>query len=670
MTSKFSPRILPLHLSPLLCIATVVTAFLLLQALQQEALAATYNTASIDELADYSLEDLMQVKAFSASKQPEHVFTTAAAIYVISAKDIHDSGVTSLPEALRLAPGVQVSRIDVNKWAIGIRGFAGRYSNKLLVLQDGRTLYDPLYSGVIWSENEIMLEDIEQIEVIRGPGATLWGTNAVNGVINITTKSAKNTQGGLITASGGTSELGATASRYGVKIGDDGYLRLYGKYFYRQGEPLVKNPDPDIFWRDQRGGFRADWNQTSRNSFTLQGDVFNNFALTTRFQGENLLGRWKSTLSDTSEFSLQLYYNRTTNDSDYNDYHDAWDTGDLELQHSFALGDMQKVVWGSGVRVAHDSINSNLGVLYAFNPTSRTQSLYSAFLQDNITLVPDTIHLILGSRIEHNDTTGWEVLPTARLTVTPNEQHTFWGAVSRAVRTPSRSETTISSQLSPASPPYAPEVRLVGTPSVPSEKLIAYEAGYRYHPLKTLSFDLALFYNDYSSLIGVQKGTMTTFFPINVAPALTATGKGGELAIDWRPLTWMNLVLAYSYLDLTVTSSSPVIANGLDLSRSLMYADTAPRHQLSIHSTTDLSSHVKCTLWLRYVDSLPMPGPGVPDYVTMDARIAWKPLPTLELSLVGQNLFEPTHREYGIDTNGDLTAPVARSMYGKVAWSF
>jgi len=646
-----------------------IAAFLLFAGLPYESSAGSFATASATQLANFSLEELMQVQVYSVSKQPEKSFTAPSAIHVITNDDIRRSGVTSLPEALRLAPGVQVSRIDGNKWAISIRGFAGRFSNKLLVLQDGRTLYNPMFSGVYWNVQEIMLEDIEQIEVIRGPGSTLWGANAVNGVISITTRHARDTQGGVITAAGGTWERAATGIRYGIKSGENGFVRGYGTFFYRDSQPPVDTPDLEGYWNDWRGGFRGDWDLASHDTVTLQGDAYESRAGSGFFDGVNLLGRWNRGMSDTSDLSIQLYYDRASAkkrvDADRN-HHETRDTANFELQHTFAPGSRQKVVWGTGFRLTHDQLNGNTAFVPAFIPASMTEHLFSAFLQDKITLLSDSLYLILGSRIEHADITGWELQPTARILWTPHEQHTFWSAVTRAVRTPSRAETTILSQVG-FIPPVT-EIRLIGNSRLPSEKLIAYEAGYRYQPLPVLFFDLALFYNDYRSLIGAvqglpQGGAPPTLVPVNIASTSTAVGRGGELSVDWRPRAWLELAVAYSFLDLSVSSSSVLPQDKL-----FMNVDTSPRHQLSVNSVITLPHNVNCTIWLRYVDSLS--GPEVPDYVTMDARVAWKPVPNLELSLVGQNLLAAKHLEFGPDLFGNPAAQTERSMYGKVAWKF
>ena len=646
-----------------------IVALILLNWPLQEAHAETENSAPATQLADLPLEDLMKVQVYSVSKRPESLFTSAAAIYVITGEDIRSSGVTSLPEALRMVPGVQVSRIDGNKWAISIRGFAGRFSNKLLVLQDGRTLYNPMFSGVYWNVQEIFLEDIEKIEVIRGAGATLWGANAVNGVINITTKHAGSTPGGLITVSGGSSERAATAFRYGSHSGENGFVRAYGKFFYRDGQPPVATPDLEGYWSDWRSGFRGDWDLTSKDAVNLQGDLFESRAGAGEYKGGNLIGHWNRILSETAVFSLQLYYDHSSAQSRLNpekNHREMRDTADLQLQHSFAVGDRQKIVWGSGFQITSDRLNSDNSANPQFIPSAKSDFLYSAFLQDNVSLIPETMNLILGSRLEHNDVTGWELQPTARVLWTPHLKHTFWSAVSRAVRTPSRAETSISALVDFIPP--ATEVKLLGNPRVPSEVMIAYEAGYRYKPFSFLSFDLALFYNDYRRLIGVVQGAPEggpppTLVPVNVTGSASAIGTGGELSINYRPVSWIDLALSYSYLDLTVKSSSASPESNI-----IMNADTYPRHQISLSSILSLPNNVSSTLRLRYVGSLP--GPGVSDYVTADARIAWRPLPNLELSLVGQNLLEPKHLEFGPDFFGNPAAQTVRSFYGKVAWTF
>ncbi len=651
--------------------ATAITAVSLFLAYPAEKASAEplIQMASADQLSRLSLEDLMQIEVYSASKQAETAFTTSSAIYVITAEDIRNSGVTSLADALRLAPGVQVARMDGNKWAISIRGFAGRFATKLLVIQDGRTLYNSLFSGVHWNVQEPMLEDIEQIEVIRGPAATLWGVNAVNGVINITTKHAKDTTGGMVTASVGSEERAATGVRYGAKVGDTGYLRLYGKYFYRDAQfPIDSSNTVNAFWNDWRSGFRGDWDLNAMSSVTLQGDAYTSRVADYLFDGHNILGRWHQSLADNSNVSVQLFLDQTTIESRINSSDpEKRNTADLELQHTFTLGARNHLIWGAGYRLITDQLSDNPSSGQpVYIPPRSTDQLFTAFVQDKITLLPDTLYFIAGSRVEHNDSTGLEVQPTGRLLLTLNERQTIWGAVSRAVRTPSRAERSISTDMWPDSAGNYPHLR--GNQSLPVETLIAYETGYRYQPIPTLAFDLALFYNDYRSLTGtIADPAVDQVVQLHMAPTATAIGRGGELTINWRPLTWTDFVLAYSYLDLRVNSSS-----SYELDRRAMYADTAPGNQVSLKSVLTLPHQVKCTLWLRYIGTIHGSTAiyDVPEYTTLDARVAWKPVPDLELSVVGQNLFEPNHLEFTPDIFGNQPAQIRRSVYGKVTWSF
>jgi len=358
--------------SSLCFLTTVLTASLLLLTLLHEARSETVILAKNTKLEDLTLEELMNVEVYSASKQLETAFTTAAAVYVITQDEIHKSGAKTLTEALRLAPGVQVSCTSNNFCNVGIRGFTGPYSHKLLVLQDGRTLYDPLTSGVYWDIQQVMLDDIEQIEIIRGPAATLWGVNAVNGVINIKTRHARDSQGGLVTVSGGTTERAAVGVRYGGKTGENGWLRAYGKYFYREERlPDLSNTLTQQPWADWRGGFRGDWEINDKNSATLQGDVCDERFGNNRVNAGNLLGRWNKTLSDTSLLTLQLYYEHQAFDKTQlsmvdgavKSYRDVWDRADLEIQQTFALGERQRLIWGTGFRIFSDRLNGDPSIV-------------------------------------------------------------------------------------------------------------------------------------------------------------------------------------------------------------------------------------------------------------------------------------------------------------------
>ena len=369
-----------------------------------------------------------------------------------------------------MAPGVEVARIDANKWAVSVRGFNSRFANKLLVLMDGRSVYSPLFSGVWWDVQDTMLEDIDRIEVIRGPGATLWGANAVNGVINIITKKAGETQGGLIAAGGGTEEKGFGAVRYGLKLDEGADLRVYAKYFNRDRSVTSTGAEAADEWDALRTGFRLDHGPSGQNNFTLQGDYYagnagttydvasitppylNTFQKKSESAGGNIIGRWKHTFMNDSEFSLQAYYDR----SDRKDLFAAGvvDIADVDLQYRVKWFGGQELVVGSGYRYTRDDI-ANDNQLRTADPASRSDQLLSAFIQDDITLIDNRLHWVIGSKFEHNGYTGFEVQPNTRLIWTPSNIQSVWGAVSRSVRTPSRGETDIQANYTVIPPGQA-----------------------------------------------------------------------------------------------------------------------------------------------------------------------------------------------------------------------
>jgi iron complex outermembrane receptor protein len=640
---------------------------------------------------EMSIEDLMSVKITSVAKKTQALSEAAAAIFVITQEDIRRSGVTSIAEALRMVPGLQVARIDANKWAITARGFSGRFSNKLLVLIDGRSVYTPIFSGVFWDAQDTLLEDIERIEVIRGPGATLWGANAVNGVINIITKTAKDTQGGLIYGGAGTEEQGFGGFRYGTKSGDHTYWRIYTKYFNRDDAVYASGDDAADGWDVLRGGFRMDWQGSSGDSLTLSGDIYDGelgetittpslafpYSSTTDEEydesGGNLLGRWERKISETSDMGLQLYYDRF--DIDPSIIGVSVDTVDIDFQHRFSLGDQQEIIWGLGYRYISDEIDNSSTV--SFIPDSRHYDILSAFVQDDIIVVEDLLHLILGSKFEDNDYTGFEVQPNARLTWMPHEQHSVWAAVSRAVRTPSRAEDDVRIGLAvippgiPQNPAPLPLVlTAVGNRDFDSEELLAYEIGYRVRPMDELSLDVTAFFNDYDSL---RSSWLATPFP---EPPLSPTHMvlplaednedkaetyGVELAADWRPSDWWHFQAAYTYLNIVLEADeeSSMVSGG---------EAASPHHQVSLRSAMDLPGALEFHLWFRYVDELP--SLDVDDYITLDTRLGWHPRQNLEISVVGQNLLDNQHLEYKPEFLDTAPTEVEHSIYAKITWHF
>ena len=610
---------------------------------------------SRDDLTELSLEDLMAIEVTSVSKKSQKVSDAGAAVFVITQEDIRRSGVTSIPEALRMAPGIEVARIDANKWAISARGFNNFLANKLLVLMDGRSVYQPLFAGVYWNLQDTLLEDIDRIEVIRGPGATIWGANAVNGVINIITKNARETQGGLLAAGGGTKEKDFGGLRYGAKVGEGSYVRAYGKYFNRGAFPNVVGGKASDAWEAGSGGFRLDSEFAGDSALTLQGDLAQGYVdevsespvltppFTKTFTGgtfatANLLTRWQRTISATSEISLQLYYDRT--DRRAPDNREIRNTVDADFLHRFKPGDRHEFVWGLGYRHTRGDFSSD--TLIKLEPSRRGDDLFSGFLQDDILLVDHRLHLILGSKFEHNDYTGVEIQPSGRLVWTPHDRHTFWGAVSRAVRTPSWGETdgsiplTVVPPLAPGNPSSLPAaLTLVGNRDLQPERLMAYELGYRFHPAKRFSLDAAAFYNVYSDMIAGRQGapemvltpTPHLVIPINGDNGMFGKTYGAELAADWRVLPRWRLQAAYTCLQVVLEAKEG----------SLMALENSdgrsPQNQVSLRSSFDLTRDVELDAWVRYADRIA--SLDLPAYTTLDLRLGWKPFPGVELSIVG-----------------------------------
>ncbi len=635
------------------------------------------------DFGNMSLDQLMNYPVTSPTKHEGKLSETPAAIEVITQEDIRRSGVTSIPEALRMAPGLEVAKVDAHTWAISSRGFNDVFANKLLVLQDGRSVYTPLFSGVFWDVQDTLLEDIDRIEVIRGPGAALWGANAVNGVINIITKKASDTQGLLIAGGAGTEERGFGGFRYGGKAGENLYFRLYGKYFDRDDSVFANGASAADAWHMGREGFRMDWVASAENLVTLQGDfysgtanqIFTNatpsptppFIEAVRDQieltGGNVLGRWSHNFSADSEAKLQLYYDRTSRDTAI--FKETRDTFDLDSQHRFPLGDRNDVSWGAGYRLAADRVGSSFTI--ALNPDHRTTQLLSTFVQDEITLVRDRLRLTLGSKFEHNDFTGFEIQPSGRLSWIPTERQTVWASVSRAVRTPSRAEDDIRLvQLTPNPVVFG---SIQGSRSFESEKLTAYELGYRLRPHSRVSLDLALFYNAYDDLRSIEPGGIVPgppglgTVPATLANKLHGETYGAEFAPSWQATDWWRLQAAYTYLQMQLHRDP-----GSGDTTSESNERRSPRHQFSLRSVMDLPYRVQFDWGVRYVDSLP--AINVASYVTMDARLGWRPTQNLELSLVGQNLLANRHAEFRPSSITTQATEVERSVYGRITLRF
>ena len=645
------------------------------------------------DLSALGIEELMEIEVTTVSKKEQKLFESPAAVYVITKEEIHRSGFTSIPEALRLAPGLQVARLDANKWAITARGFNGRFANKLLVLIDGRIVYTSLFSGVFWEVQDLLLEDVERIEVIRGPGATLWGANAVNGIINIITRHARHTQGVLMQTGAGSEERGFASLRYGGRLGGDTYYRVYARYFDRDHfVDAVGDPTADA-WSMWRSGFRLDRDTPGPDALILIGDIYAGdlgqtmesipsreppYSLTFDFDtdvaGASLLGRWQRTFSADADMSLGLFFDRSTRRDATLD--EVRHTLDVDFQHRFALSAQQDVVWGAGYRLTSDRIDSTF---LSIDPPSRQVQIFSGFAQTEIGFPEKCLTLTLGSKLEHNDFTGVEILPNARLLWTPGERHAAWMAISRAVRLPTRAVTEgrFTIDVSPPNEfPGSPLLfyDLMGNPDPKAEELLAFEVGYRLHPRDDLSVDLATFYNGYDHLITGEPQILAILadnfvspprftIPVLVDDKMQGETLGMELAVDWQPLASWRLRAAYTFLhmDLEIEKDSldPLTAK---------VAEDIPTHQFNLRSALDLPGDLELDLIGRYVDSLPRSEADA--YLGLDARVGWFPFPQLELSLVGQNLLDSHHLEFDTELIETLSTQIQRSAYGMLTWRF
>ena len=683
----------------LFCLATCIV--LCMVPLQSQAEDESTPLSCLKQL---DINDLQNLEVSSVSKTPQKYFKAGAAIYVLTSEDIQRSGVTTIPDALRMVPGLQVTKLDANKWAVSSRGFSGRFSNKLQVLMDGRSVYTPAFSGTLWETQDTFLADIDRIEVIRGPGVSLWGANAVNGVINIITKKAQDTQGVEITSLVGTEEQGLQG-RYGGKVGEDTAYRFYVKARNNDSGGKI-DIDSEDAWDEQRGGFRMDWEPLSKNAATLQGDIYTgsfgeNITLlnqtppdfssiedeTINKNGGNLLFRYKHTSSETSNTVFQTYYDRMVHDEYICQYKS--DIIDLDVQHRFALGSWNDILFGAEFRSIQDALESS-DVVEIENKTQNS-ALYTGFIQDQIEIAPDFLQLTLGSKFEHSDVWGDAIEPSARIVMTPNDQNTLWASVSRAVRSPSRGEQSVLFSQIRTEKISGVEVPLLAvldcSNDFEKEWLTAYELGYRIMPMETFSIDIATFYNSYDDLrtastdgetaqanrsaylTELSTGNIPTkpaVIPVTLTNKMYGHTYGTEFTLEWEPTPTWRLEGTYSFIKMHLE----IDGDKYD-SQAATNAEDSPQNQVSIRSMLDLGNHVQCDLWGRYVDSLRISDKiRIPSYITMDARLAWSPSPAVELSLVGQNLLDAKHQEFSAQNIPVAATYVQRSVYMQMVFRF
>ena len=634
----------------------------------------------------------MNIQVTSVSKTEQKLSQAAAAIFVITQEDIRRSGAMNIPDLLRMVPGMDVSQISANDWAVSARGFNQQFSNKLLVLIDGRAVYTPLLGGVNWDTQDVPLEDIDRIEVIRGPGATLWGANAVNGVINVVTKKAADTQGGLVTAAGGKQGQAQSTAQYGGAIKDKTNYRVFAKYLNYGSLPAVGGGSGQDNWNLLHGGFRADSKISSSDSLTVQGNLFTgqegatiihlfsvdppvigNLNANNQLSGGNVLGRWDHIFSSRSDTTFQFYfdnYKRTGPES-----RETRNTIDFDFNHHFVWGSRQDVVWGAGYRRTWDQ---DLGTIdQAFDPPDTDLRLFTFFVQDTIALRHDRLFLTAGTKVEDSYFTGFGVEPSVRLAWTPSKWMTLWSAVSRAERTPTQRDTGLNASLAAFPDPLGSrtpvEVILFGNPEVQSEHVLAYEAGFRAQPNGRISVDVSTFFNRYDHLVSLEPGAKVFqptpaparfVIPITFANLMYGTTEGGEISANLKLTDRWTLSPGYAFLEMHLHTKP----SSQDASSVAEFEGSSPQHQAQLRSHVDLSHGLSWDASAYFVSALPIQ--GVASYTRIDTQLKWKFAERADFSVVGQNLLRDHHLE-SLDAltlvNSSL---IKRSAYAKFTWRF
>lgn len=637
------------------------------------------STTSAAPLKELSLAQLASLEVTSSSKEPEEVWKTPAAIYVLTQDDIRRSGATSIPEVLRIVPGVEVSRLSSNSWSIGIRGFGNAFSRSVLVMIDGRSVYTPLFAGVYWDVQNVLLQEVERIEVIRGPGGTIWGSNAVNGVINIITRNAAHTRGSYAAYSAGNIEQSSGALRYGASYTDRFNYRGYAMGFGRGPEfhPGGVNYDD---WQLGQAGFRTDSNLTARDTLTFEGDLYKGSVgqqvgigvisppaqhIVNGVQdvsGGNLLAQWHHNLSDTSDLQLQAYYDRTYRLGPQ--LGESRNTLDVDFIHHFFLTQRNEIIWGAGARWSPSNLTEVVPTAL-FVPARQADNLYSTFVQDQIALLQNRLWLTVGSKFEHNIFTGWENEPSARLLWTPTSHQSVWAAVTRAVRTPSRvdEDLELTGLAAATNPPVF--ICVCDNGKYLSETLLGYEAGYRKLVTSRFYVDLSLFHNKYNDIgdfgdasISMEASPPPPYILVSVpfANRIMGSTNGGEIAPDFRVNKNVELRAAYSYVSLDLEDRITRKKSATALSDET----ASPHNQVTLQALLNLPMRLEFDPTFRYVSALP--ADQAPAYSTADARLSWRFAPNLTLSIAGQNLLQPRHAEMS-------PVLVERGAYAQITWN-
>ena len=651
------------------------------------AVRGAAQTRTADDLRDVSLQELMDMQVVSVSKREQSLSKSGAAVSVITQEDIRRSGMTNIPDLLRLVPGVNVARIDANAWAISIRGYNFRYSSKVLVLIDGRTVYTPDFSGVYWDQQSVPLEDIDRIEVIRGPGGTVWGANAMNGVINIITKSAAQTKGGLVSAGAGSEDRAQTLAQYGGALGAKGAYRAYGRYFNVAGSRRgVAGPVADA-WHGSQLGFRSDWNLSGKDVLRVQGDLFGaseNETIDTLFFNRlpnmytfddkiragsgDILGRWDHTFTNGSEASVQMSYDRVRR-RDLGAT-EIMHTGAFDAQYDFRAGSRHHVVAGVSYRITDETLPG--AYAFAFDEDHERARFYGTFVQDAITLRPDLVFTI-GSKFEHNNDTGYEYEPSAQLVWSPTSRQTVWASVSQAIQQPSWyfADSITAVFTFPTQGGGFALYQMQGNPKGKAAAMLDYEIGYRGTITRRVALDATAFASRYRDLQTLEP--LTPYFTSTPGPPHLVLSNvwenmgrgfdyGGELSATVTVTNRWRITAGYSYLQMH-TSLEP---GSKDTSLDQFLGDS-PKMQAQVRSTMNLPHRLEWDSFWSYVGPL-RTGP-VPSYVRVDTRLGRRIGESGEFSIGGQNLLTPHHPEF-LDALQTHEADASRSVFAKLTWRF
>ena len=675
--------------------------FALLMTITSFILSGSLFAANDENIGELSLDALLAMDVVTASKTPQKLIKTPAAIHVITQEDLRRSGINSIPEALRMVPGMHVYKIDANTWAVSARGFSSRFANKMLVMIDGRSVYTPLFSGVYWDVQDTILEDIDRIEIIRGPGGSLWGTNAVNGIINIITKDSADTQGTLLKTTFGTYDNGTLEARHGGWLNETTAYRLYGKFYDREPYDFSSGEEGEDSSNNKRGGFRIDTNLAGGDKLTLQGDLYSGEFGTTRthilltppyshevksladVSGSNLLGRWNHSFSENSELKLQLYYDRTKRVETHLD--ETRDTFDVDIQHQFTLSNSHQLLLGLGYRYTRDQTSSHIDPLtglypYRLDPENRDDSLFSGFIQDRISFADDKGSLTIGSKFEKNEYSDYEWQPSARLIWNFSDKTSLWGAVSRTIRTPSRTEhngeVNAAAMKSPISP-YPIVRRLTNNDDITAERARSYELGFRTQVKNNVFVDISSFYTKYKDMTGgISIGSPFTetvpptyiVLPMQLTSAAEVDSYGVEISCTWAVTDWWKLTSALTWFDMHRDATGTIDP------RAGFSEGQQAEYQTSLLSYMDLPGNFELNGAYYYKDAYSFVyeyfSTDIDSYHQLDLNLVWSPTENLRVTVGGRNLLDSQHLEFYSTFDGIIATEIPRSFYTTLSWEF